>query len=327
MKSKIKRRLIIDASSILRACHYAGKDMEFGYQVDFYNEKREKVEKVWVNPAEWGFDNFVVSYKKLLQELGLQPYQTIFVKDGKDSRAIRRELYPRYKAHRPPIAPELNEEYFRLMDGVADEILAMGGTVVEQDEREADDLIAYLSETLEGKKIIWSRDGDMLALRSENTDVYLKDTMNPEMYKDCPAEYVLLYKALVGDSSDGLPGAKGFGPAKFTAMVLLFGFDGCDSFLELLETNRLDELKEDVAEFKPLQKVLDNQVDVYGSYVCAKFYTNRVNTAREPMDIQTGLVQEWDPDVRHYMLKEYFGTKTLITADNFEKELPNFLGK
>jgi len=174
---------------------------------------------------------------------------------------------------------------------------------------------------------VWSRDGDMLALRSDDTDIMLKDKLNPEIYKECPAEYTLLYKALVGDSSDGLPGAKGFGPAAFVKMVLLFGYEGCNNFLELLETRQLQKLEEDVAEFKPLKKVLDNQEHVYGSYVCAKFYTNRINTAREPLDIQTGMCQQWDPKVYHHMLKEYFGTKTLITADNFEEEFAAFLGK
>jgi len=318
---KNKHRLIIDASSILRASHYAGRDVEFGYTVKF-EEKN-----VWVNPAEWGFDNFVVSYKNLLKLLGLQPFQTILVKDGRDSRALRQALYPKYKAHRKPTAPELNEEYYRLLDGVEDEVLAMGGTVMVQDGMEADDVIAYLTTSLEGKKTVWSRDGDMLALRSEDTDIYLKDTMNPETYADCPAQYVLLYKALVGDSSDGLPGAKGFGPKAFVKMVMLFGYEGCDQFMELLETRQLHLLEEDVAEFAPLKKILANQETVYASYVCAKFYSQRINTSREVLDIQTGMVQQWDPEIRHYLLQEYFGTKTLITADNFDKELPILEGK
>lgn len=318
---KDKHRLLVDVSSILKAMHRAGQDKEFGYKVKFEGKD------VWVNPAEWGFENFVVSYKNLLKFLGLQPFQTILVKDGRDSRALRRALYPQYKAQRPSSPPELNEEYARLSEGIEDEILAMGGTVMVQDGMEADDVIAYLCENLEGRKTVWSRDGDMLALRSESTDIYLKDVLNPDIYKECPAQYTRLYKALVGDSSDNLPGAKGFGPKKFIELVLNFGYAGCDALIELIEQRRLGELIEDVAEFKPLQKILDNQEDVYSSYACAKFYTNRINTSREILQITTGMVQQWDPEVYHPSFQEYFGTKTLITADNFDQELPTLLGK
>lgn len=308
-----KHRLIIDASSIVRAAHYAGQDMDNGYKVSFEGKS------VWVNPAQWAYDSFILSYRNLLDLTGIAPMDTILVLDGKNSRALRQSLYPDYKAHRPACAPELNREFFDALDGIADEIKALGGTVMFQDGMEADDVIAYLSVQLEGRKTIWSRDGDMLALRSSSVDVYLKDEMNPEVYASAPAQYVHLYKALVGDSSDNLPGAKGFGPKAFTDLVLKFGYEGCDAFLDLLDSRQLGKLKEDVADFKPLQKVLDNQELVYTSYLCAKFYPQRVNTSREPLSIETGICRQWNPQVRHTRLREFFGTKTLITAENFSK--------
>lgn len=306
-----KHRLIIDASSIVRAAHYAGEDLDNGYKVTFEDKK------VHINPASWCYDNFILSYRNLLDLTGTAPMDTVLVLDGKNSRSLRQSIYPEYKAHRKPGPPELNKEFYDALDGIADEIKSLGGTVMVQDGMEADDVIAYLSTQLRGKKTIWSRDGDMLALRSAECDVYLKDQMNPEIYASAPAQYVLLYKALVGDTSDGLPGAKGFGPKAFTDMVFKFGYEGCDEFLNLLEQRRLGELAEDVADFKPLQKVLDNQETVYASYLCAKFYPQRVNTSREPLTIETGICQQWDSEIRHPRLREFFGTKTLITADNF----------
>lgn len=310
-----KHRLIIDASSIIRACMYAGKDAEFGYKVTHEDKP------VWVNSAGWGFENFVTSYKNLLKLTGTTPVQTILVKDGMNSRQLRSAIFPAYKAHRKKPAPEINQEYYDALEGIEDEIVSMGGTVMVQDGMEADDVIAYLCQNLEGKKTVWSRDGDMLALHNDDVDIYLKDTMNPETYESCPADYVLLYKALVGDSSDGLPGAKGFGPKAFINLVLEFGYEGCEAFMDLLEQRRLGELEEDVADFKPLRKVLDNQQTVYASYQCAKFYPQRVNTSRAPLEIRTGMVEQWDPEIYHYSLQEYFGTKTLVTADNFSEVL------
>lgn len=310
----LKQRLIIDASSILRACHYAGKDQEFGRNVTFDGKQ------VWVNSGGHGYENFVTAYKAILLLTATQPHQTILVKDGVDSRQFRRMLYPEYKGKRKPSAPELQEEFNALMAGVEDEILAMGGSVMEQRGMEADDVIAYLCQNLEGYKTVWSRDGDMLALRSEFVSVYLKDTMDPELHESCPAEYVLLYKALVGDPSDNLPGAKGFGKQAFVDMVLKYGYEGLDNLRVLIEQRRIPELEEDVADFKPLRKVIDNAAMVYTSYLCAKFYPERINTARAPLMITTGKCEQWDPQERHWEFKEYFGTKTLITADNFVSE-------
>lgn len=300
-----KHRLIIDASSVVRAAHYAGEDLDNGYKVTFEDKR------VHINPASWCYDNFILSYRNLLDLTGIAPMDTILVLDGKNSRSLRQSIYPEYKAHRKPGAPELNKEFYDALDGIADEIKSLGGTVMVQDGMEADDVIAYLSTQLAGKKTIWSRDGDMLALRSTSVDVYLKDQMNPEIYASAPAQYVLLYKALVGDTSDGLPGAKGFGPKAFTDMVLKFGYEGCDVFLELLESRQLEELAEDVADFKPLQKVLDNQETVYASYLCAKFYPQRVNTSREPLTISMQI-----GEVTHERLREFQQTKKLAAPSD-----------
>lgn len=300
------KRLIIDASSIIRACHYAGKDEEFGRSVD----------GCWINSAAWGFERFVDSYVSMLEKTGTVPSFTILVKDGQDSRRLRKQFWPEYKGKRAEKPKELHEEFNDLLDGIADEILSMGGTVMVQDGMEADDVIAYLATSLEGQKVIWSRDKDMLALCSDTVDVYLNDELNPEVAKGCPREFVLLYKAIVGDPSDNLPGATGFGDKAFRDLYEKFGPEGCQELENLIQQNKLDTLVEDVPSLKSLQKIIDSAPQVRASYACARFYIDRVNTPKDPIQIQTGMVQQWDPEVYHHKLKGYFGTKTLVTQDS-----------
>lgn len=276
-------RLLIDASSILRACHYAGKDMEFGYSVDFEEKK------YWINSSRWAADTFEVSLRAALTQTKLRPFQIVLVKDGLDSRALRRTLYPEYKAQRSTKPPELNKEFNEALRLVSDKIESQGGMVVWQDGYEADDTIAYLAQNLQGRKVIWSRDGDMLALRTAEVDVLLNDTLNPAAKGRCPAKYVHVYKALVGDSSDNIPGAKGFGEKAFEDFFQLYGLEGLDSMSEHITKRKLHTLDANVNEFKTLQKIIDAQSMVYISYACAKFYPERINTSREPLQIQMSL--------------------------------------
>lgn len=287
------RRLLIDLSSILRASHYVGKDYEFGKNVSFEGKS------VWVNSAQWAVDTFMASYTNVLQTHDLTPFQTVLVKDGVNSRRLRADIYPNYKANRPPSPPELNAEYAEAADEVCREVMNCGGLVVWQDEREADDVIAYLAQELEGPKLIWSRDADMLALMEVGeVDVLLKDTLNPTIHEHCPAEFVHVYKALVGDSSDNLPGAKGFGDGAFTQLCKIFQTEGLRLMRELIEGYRLPELQDDVAELKSLQKVIDSAGLVYLSYACAKFYPEKINTPRQPLEV-AGAIPRADQPVHH----------------------------
>lgn len=312
-----KRRLLIDLSSIARACHHVGKDMEFGVDVVF-EEKH-----VWVNSGRYLFNNFVSQYKNVIDQYGFKPYQTVLVLDGKDSRRLRRMLYPEYKAHRAARPPELNVAFNEGIALIKSELKALGGTVMVQDFMETDDVIAYLSTELEGSKMIWSRDADFLALHSESVSILLKDELNPVIHEAAPAKYVRLYKALCGDASDGFHGAKGFGPGAFTKLVLRFGDEGLDFISELIQQRSLDQL--DIDGFAPLQKVIDCADSVYTAYACASFYPHRVNTSRDPLSIETGKVEQWDPAKYHYALKDYFGTKLLLNQANFLSQIDEVL--
>ena len=287
-------RILIDCSSVLRASHFAGKDVEHGITVD----------GTLINSADWAVSNFMTSYRLVLERLGLAPFQTILVLDGERSRSFRAAIFPEYKVHRKPQPVELNAEYNKALEMVKTEIMALGGAVCYQPGMEADDVIAHLAGGLQGKRFIWTRDKDMLSLVAEDVHVLIGDEVDPYIHNCCPPEFVTVYKALCGDQSDGFKGAKGFGEGAFEKFVVQYGLEGLAMMKELIEGRRLKDLAEDVLDFKPLQKILDSERDVYLSYTLAKLYPDRVDNLQIEMAIGQPMHEE---------MRKWCGTKKLAT--------------
>ena len=310
-------RLIIDLSSVGRASHHLGKDEEGYYAYDTHPTKGTE-RKTWINTSEHAFENMIRTYLHVLELSGTAPFATVVVRDGANSRSERQKFLPSYKGHRIPGPPELNVEFNKFCDLFCDTVKSLGGTVAYQDGMEADDVIAYLSKKLQGHKTIWSTDGDMLALQSDTVDIYQKQQLNPPL-SGCPVvEWIPIYKALVGDKSDNLKGAKGFGDKAFLELVTIFGDEGMEAMKDLLETGQLNRLREDVGSFKPLQKIIDNQDEVYACYECAKFLDRKVNTLRSPLVIESGYCHQYDKDLHHPDLAQWYGSSYLIDSNNYD---------
>ena len=135
---------------------------------------------------------------------------------------FRHEMYAEYKGTRKPMAEELRQQV-----PVMKEVLkAMGIKTIECAGLEADDLIGTLSARCEkeGMEVsVISGDRDLLQLatdhvkiripktrqgRTEVEDYYAADVK--ERYQVTPSEFIDL-KALMGDSSDNIPGVPGIG--------------------------------------------------------------------------------------------------------------------
>ena len=162
----------------------------------------------------------------------LNPTKVVIVFDGEDGAHARRYLYPQYKANRDGTRiinkkvfqhkeEEQDSQYnqaIRLMDYL--QYLPVLNLVV--DGLEADDVIGYLTryayENYTDSQIyIMSTDTDYLQLVDDRVKVYSptkKKTYETrtvsEEYGVHPRNY-LLYKTLVGDTSDNIPGVHGFG--------------------------------------------------------------------------------------------------------------------
>src|SRR6202040_3344440 len=149
-------------------------------------------------------------------------------------RTFRDELFDQYKAHRTPMPDDLRSQVQPLLDAVA----AMGLPLLRVAGVEADDVIGTLAK--QGAKagydvLISTGDKDMAQLVGPN--VGLINTMsNTRLDRegvkakfDVFPEQIVDYLALVGDSSDNIPGVTGVGPK--TAAKWLNQYKTLDSLI------------------------------------------------------------------------------------------------
>ena len=186
--------------------------------------------------AVYGFCNML---NKLLDE---QKGARILVIFDAGRKSFRTELYPDYKAHRPPPPPELVPQFplFRQAAKV------FGCAIVEQEGYEADDLIASYVRAIEvqgGDVQIFSSDKDLMQLIRSGVrmidpmkgveiglaEIDKKFGVTPDKIGD-----VL---ALAGDAADNVPGAPGIGVK--TAAQLLNEYGDLETLLA-----RAEEIKQ-----------------------------------------------------------------------------------
>lgn len=145
--------------------------------------------------------------------------------DLRTSSQWRKDIYPLYKGNRT--APE--ESFLEQLELVKALLNSIGVCQVEKADAEADDLIGFLSmQGLKGHEVlIYSGDEDFYALIDETTSVLsptkgllklgadgmIEKAINKEKSFRIRPNQMVDFKCMVGDSSDNIPGAVGFGPA------------------------------------------------------------------------------------------------------------------
>lgn len=170
--------------------------------------------------------------------LQYQPSHVAVVFDAK-GKTFRDELFAEYKSHRPPMPDDLRAQ----IEPLHNMVKAMGLPLLVTPGVEADDVIGTLA--LEAEKaghavLISTGDKDMAQLVTPN--VTLINTMNntilgPQEVCDkygIPPELIIDFLALMGDSSDNIPGVPGVGEK--TALALLQGIGGLDALYGNLES-------------------------------------------------------------------------------------------
>ncbi|WP_274585339.1 DNA polymerase [Neisseria leonii] len=302
--------IFVDIASIAKRALLAGKDLEQGYEtVDDTGRSH------WVNSADYGLGNLVNSFAVQMKNLDINPKDMILVFDGKDSLKGRREKYSAYKANRHR-AEGFYTEYNKMMAGFKRYMADLGATLAQHDEAEADDLIAYLCRNLTGEPVlVWTNDNDLVTLsRYGHVSVYSNNQLNPKPYGDFPAEFIPVYKATVGDSSDNIKGAHGFGPAAFAATYAAFGDNGLRQLRKAITTKSLAELHTVVDQVPALKKLIDYAEDVYTAYYVADFHEFRI--VPEKIQWTYGLCR---PNaVMHPALRPWAQTVTGVDAGNFD---------
>jgi DNA polymerase-1 len=151
---------------------------------------------------------------KLIKEESPTRIAVVFDAPG---RTFRDDLFDQYKAHRPPMPDDLRSQLQPLLDAVE----AMGLPLLRISGVEADDVIGTLARQaaeLGHGVLISTGDKDMAQL--VDTRIGLINTMsNTRLDRDGVKakfdvfpEQIIDYLALVGDSSDNIPGVTGVGP-------------------------------------------------------------------------------------------------------------------
>ncbi len=153
-------------------------------------------------------------------------------------KTFRDDIYPQYKANRPPMPEDLAAQIAPIHEAVA----ALGWPILEIEGIEADDVIGTLAREAEGhgvRTVISTGDKDLAQLVNEQ--VTLVNTMNGERLDiegvvakfGVPPERIVDYLTLVGDSVDNVPGVSKVGPK--TAAKWLAEYGSLDAIVESAE--------------------------------------------------------------------------------------------
>jgi DNA polymerase I len=200
--------------------------------------------------AVFGFCNMLW---KLLRDMKSEEKPThLAVVFDLSERTFRTEMYPDYKAHRPDPPDDLRPQFPLIRHAVQ----AFDLPCLEQQGFEADDLIAtYVRQASEAGAIstIVSSDKDLMQLVTER--VVMFDTMKDRKIGrteviekfGVPPEKVIEVQALIGDSTDNVPGVPGIGVK--TAAQLIGEYGDLETLL-----NRAVEIKQE----KRRQALIDN---------------------------------------------------------------------
>ncbi|MFT5612068.1 MAG: DNA polymerase-1 [Arenicella sp.] len=170
--------------------------------------------------------------KSLITEYPKSQIVAIFDAKGKN---FRHELYSQYKANRPPMPDELRSQ----IDFVHRSIKAMGIPLIAVSGVEADDVIGTYAKqaAVLGKTVlVATSDKDLAQIVTD--DVYLIDTMKKKVYDPAGVvekygvrpDQIIDYLALIGDTSDNVPGIPKVGPK--TAVKWMDAYGSIDGIVE-----------------------------------------------------------------------------------------------
>src|SRR4051812_11737220 len=182
--------------------------------------------------ASWGIANFL---QRLITKH--QPEYLGWVHDS--GLSFRHERYPAYKATRQKLTEELQNDFDRGMDRICQILDAYRIPIITLPGYEADDVIGTLvAKSVEAKVnvVVVSGDKDFQQLvrpgvwllnpgrgGSANVEEHWVGLENADERLGVAPEFVTDYLALVGDSSDNIPGVRGIGDKTAAELVRQYG--------------------------------------------------------------------------------------------------------
>ncbi|MCG3864310.1 MULTISPECIES: DNA polymerase I [unclassified Photobacterium] len=204
--------------------------------------------------------------RSMLRQFSTEHIAVIFDAKGK---TFRDDMYPEYKANRPPMPDDLRSQ----IEPLHAVIKAMGLPLIAISGVEADDVIGTLSTqaSQQGMPVLISTgDKDMAQLVDQNvtlintmTDVVMDPAGVVDKFGIGP-ELIIDYLALMGDKVDNIPGVPGVGEK--TAKALLTGIGGLDALYDNLDDIAALGFRGSKTMAK---KLIDNKEAAYMSYKLA----------------------------------------------------------
>ena len=197
------------------------------------------------------------------------PQSNIAVVFDAKGKTFRDDIYPEYKAQRPPMPDDLRSQ----IQPVHDIVRAMGFPLLMIEGVEADDVIGTLAQqaTEKGIDVIVSTgDKDMAQLVNQHVtlvNTMTETVMDIEGVKEkfgLPPELIIDFLALMGDKVDNIPGVPGVGEK--TALALLQNLGGIDDIYQDLEAVRSLEFR---GAKKMPEKLAENKEFAELSYLLA----------------------------------------------------------
>ena len=240
--------LVVDGNSIINRAYFGVRPLT--------NPKGQRTEAIY------GMTNII------LAQTEKYAFDCVFVAFDLPAPTFRHKMYEGYKGNRKG----MEEELFCQMAPAKELLKALGYRILEKEGYEADDLLGTVSRLTEergGECFILTGDRDSLQLISDTTKCLLVTNGHPvcfdeekfkEKYGILPTQFVDA-KALMGDSSDCIPGVPGIGEKTALPLIARFGsLEGVyahleDPFIKAGVRTKLSEFRESANLSKTLSKI------------------------------------------------------------------------
>ncbi|RUM57352.1 MAG: DNA polymerase I, partial [Nautilia sp.] len=214
----------------------------------------------------------ITGFMNFISNLG-RDYKTDYILFSVDSKgkSFRNEIYPEYKANRPEAPEDLKTQLPIALELIKE----MGFKSIEKEGYESDDIIASITKIAKNKGIkviIVSYDKDMYQLIDDDKvvlfdprkKIFINEEEAYKKFEVHPKDFID-FQALLGDSSDNVPGVKGIG--KKTAAKLINKYHTLENIYEHIDEikgavkKRLLEGKENAFLSRELVTLKDNLFD------------------------------------------------------------------
>ena len=226
-----------------------------------------------------GYCNMLFKLINELKEFKATHIAVVF--DHKD-KTFRSNIYPDYKANRPPPPEDLVPQFQLIRDATE----AFGFLAIDKKGYEADDIIATLAKnaTEEGAIVtIFSSDKDLMQLVSDDIKMYdpirniFIDIDRVQEKFGVTPDKVIDVQALIGDKVDNVPGVPGVGIK--TASSLIAEFKTVENLVEKYEAIDKDRIK----------NLISNNIDkiILSKKLVTLLKTVEINTNLQDLELGT----------------------------------------